>query len=74
MCRVYAVTIDFGPEIRQNKSSAQITVLYTPDDLIGTQVVCCVSLHPMHIGSVKSEVCILGTDSAHGVALLHPNP
>lgn len=68
----YAVTIDFGPEIGLKKSSAQITALYTPDDLVGTQVVCCVNLQPMHIGSVKSEVRILGTDSAQGVVLLRP--
>ena len=68
----YAVAIDFGPEIGQKKSSAQITALYTPDDLVGTQVVFCVNLQPMHIGSVKSEVRILGTDSAQGVVLLRP--
>lgn len=68
----YAVAIDFGPEIGLKKSSAQITTLYTPDDLVGTQVVCCVNLQPMHIGSVKSEVRILGTDSAQGVVLLRP--
>ena len=68
----YTVAIDFGPEIGQKKSSAQITALYTPDDLVGTQVVCCVNLQPMHIGSVKSEVRILGTDSAQGVVLLRP--
>ena len=68
----YAVTIDFGPEIGLKKSSAQITTLYTPEELIGTQVACCVNLQPMHIGSVKSEVCILGTDSVQGVVLLRP--
>ena len=68
----YAVTIDFGPEIGLKKSSAQITTLYTPEELIGTQVVCCVNLQPMHIGSVKSEVRILGTDSVQGVVLLRP--
>lgn len=68
----YAVTIDFGPEIGLKKSSVQITALYTPDDLVGTQEVCCVNLQPMHIGSVKSEVHILGTDSVQGVVLLRP--
>lgn len=68
----YAVTIDFGPEIGLKKSSAQITTLYTPEELLGKQVVCCVNLQPMHIGSVKSEVRILGSDSEQGVVLLRP--
>jgi tRNA-binding protein len=68
----YAVTIDFGPEIGLKKSSAQITTLYTPEELVGMQVVCCVNLQPMHIGSVKSEVRILGSDSEQGVVLLRP--
>ncbi len=68
----YAVTIDFGPEIGLKKSSAQITTLYTPEELLGKQVVCCVNLQPMHIGSVKSEVRILGSDSEQGVVLLCP--
>ena len=68
----YVVTIDFGEEIGIKKSSAQITALYKPEDLIGKQIVCCVNLEPMHIGSVKSEVRILGTESEQGVVLLHP--
>ena len=68
----YAVTIDLGPEIGLKKSSAQITTLYTPEELLGKQVVCCVNLQPMHIGSVKSEVRILGSDSEQGVVLLRP--
>ena len=68
----YVVTIDFGEELGVKKSSAQITTLYRPEDLIGKQVVCCVNLTPMHIGSVKSEVRILGTESEQGVVLLRP--
>jgi len=68
----YAVTIDFGDEIGLKKSSAQITKLYKPEELLNKQVVCCVNLHPMHIGSVKSEVRILGSDSEQGVVLLCP--
>ena len=68
----YVVTIDFGEELGVKKSSAQITALYRPEDLIGRQVVCCVNLTPMHIGSVKSEVRILGTESEQGVVLLRP--
>lgn len=66
----YILTVDFGSEFGLKKSSAQITALYSPDSLVGTQVVCCVNLAPMHIGSVKSEVRILGSDSAQGVVLL----
>ena len=68
----YKVTLDFGPELGEKTSSAQLTELYQPEDLLGTQLVCCVNLEPMHIGSVKSEVRILGTDSQQGVVLLTP--
>lgn len=68
----YVVTIDFGEELGIKKSSAQIMALYSPEDLLGRQVICCVNLTPMHIGSVKSEVRILGTDSEQGVVLLMP--
>ena len=69
----YVLSIDFGGELGVKKSSAQITTLYKPEDLIGTQVICCVNLSPIHIGSVKSEVRILGTDSEQGVVLLRPS-
>jgi len=69
----YVVTIDFGEEIGIKKSSAQITALYKPEDLIGKQIICCVNLTPIHIGSVTSEVRILGTDSQQGVVLLQPS-
>ena len=68
----YKVTLDFGPELGEKTSSAQLTELYRPEDLLGKQLVCCVNLEPMRIGSVKSEVRILGTDSGQGVVLLAP--
>lgn len=68
----YKVTIDFGDDLGLKTSSAQITQLYRPEELIGRQVVCCVNLEPMHIGSVKSEVRIMGTESEQGVVLLTP--
>lgn len=69
----YVLTIDFGESIGIKKSSAQITALYTPEELIGKQIICCVNLSPIHIGSVKSEVRVLGTDSKQGVVLLEPS-
>ncbi len=69
----YKLKIDFGPEVGVKTSSAQITTLYRPEDLVGRQVICCVNLTPMYIGSVKSEVRILGTESKQGVVLLMPS-
>ena len=40
--------------------------------MIGRQIVCCVNLTPMHIGSVKSEVRVIGIESNQGVVLLNP--
>jgi len=68
----YKVTLDVGPQLGEKTSSSQLTELYQPEDLLGKQLVCCVNLEPMHIGSVKSEVRILGTDSRQGVVLLTP--
>ena len=61
-------------ELGIKTSSAQITDLYTPEELVGRQAVFCVNLTPMHIGSVKSEVRILGSESESegGVVLLQP--
>lgn len=68
----YALTIDFG-DFGIKKSSAQITVLYKPEQLIGRQVICCTNLTPIHIGDITSEVRILGTESEQGVVLLMPS-
>ncbi len=67
----YALIIDFG-ELGIKKSSAQITDLYKPEDLIGKQVICCTNLTPIHIGDLTSEVRVLGTESEQGVVLLRP--
>lgn len=68
----YKITLNFGPALGEKTSSAQLTELYQPENLLGKQLVCCVNLTPMHIGSVKSEVRILGIDSKQGVVLLAP--
>ena len=69
----YKVDIDFGDELGVKTTSAQITDLYTPEALMGMKVVCCVNLPPMRIGSVKSEVRILGSDNTKGCVLLTPS-
>lgn len=69
----YALKIDFGEDLGVKRSSAQLTRLYAEADLVGRQVVCCVNLAPIHIGSVKSEVRVLGTESEQGVVLLQPD-
>ena len=68
----YVLSIDLGETLGIKKSSAQNTALYMPQHLVGQQVLCCVNLAPLHIGSVKSEVRVLGSDSAQGVVLVHP--
>lgn len=68
----YKVTVDLGPEIGRRTSSAQITDLYRPEELVGSRVICCVNLPVMHIGSVRSEVRILGCDTPEGCVLLRP--
>lgn len=66
--------VDFGPEIGEKKSSAQITVHYTPDEMVGRQVIGVVNFPPRQIGPVRSEVLILGLMDADGaVVLLAPD-
>lgn len=69
----YKLRIDFGPEIGVKNSSAQITVLYTPESLVGKRVVAVTNFAPKQIGPFLSEVLTLGLADANGdVVLLQP--
>ena len=66
--------IDFGPQIGELKSSAQVTAHYTPESLTGRQVVAVVNFPPRQIGPFMSEALVLGLADADGeIVLLAPD-
>ena len=69
----YQLVVDFGEEIGTKKSSAQITQHYTPEELIGRQVLAVVNFPPRQIADFMSEVLVLGTYSEGGVVLIRPD-
>ncbi len=62
--------IDFGGELGVKRSSAQLTVHYTPEQLIGRQVCAVVNFKPRQIGTFMSEVLTLGMPDADGAVVL----
>lgn len=70
--------VDLGAELGVRKSSAQITQRYTPEDLIGRQVLAVVNFPPRQIGPMRSEILVLGVADADGAIVLvapdHPVP
>lgn len=67
----YKLVIDFGI-LGIKSSSAQLTALYSAEQLVGMQVIAVVNFPPRQVAGVKSEVLVLGTNSQQGTVLLRP--
>ena len=69
----YQLEVDMGEELGIKRSSAQITDHYSPEELVGKQVLAVVNFPPRQIANFFSEILVLGTYSEGGVVLIKPD-
>lgn len=71
----YKIWVDFGPEIGIKQTSAQVTVHYSPESLVGRSVVGCVNLGTKNIAGFTSEFLLVGfSDSQGAICLITVEP
>jgi tRNA-binding protein len=66
----YIIKVDFGPEFGVKKASAQCTVHYRAEELVGRQVAAVVNFPPKQIGNLMSEVLVLGFPDGAGAVVM----
>lgn len=66
----YRLRVDLGPELGTRSSSAQVTDLYSPDELVGRRVLCVVNFPPRQVGPMMSEVLVTGVHRPDGAVVL----
>ena len=66
----YIIVADFGPAIGVRKSSAQVTALYQPQDLVGRQIIGVINFPAKQIGPMRSEFLVTGFPCANGSVVL----
>lgn len=69
----YQLEVDMGEALGIKRSSAQITDHYSPEELVGKQVLAVVNFPPRQIANFFSEILVLGTYSEGGVVLIKPD-